>query len=1030
MCVGRPTVLLGLTVLSFALDKSSLHAATAPCHSGELFEVLPFERGWQPNAVTSIVQSHDGYLWVGTYHGLVRFDGVTYTVFDTGNAPNLGDGRITSLYESPEQVLWIGHETGRLTRRANRDFQSVDLGSNWAGGAIEAITSDEQGDVWLLNDTGLLYRVRDGKTAEVPGGASSLRKATLARARDGKIWMSSNGQLATLEQGTVAPVRFPVEGPSNFYERVFTADDGGVWILGNGRLRKWREDRWEAQVEGFPRTPAAVDVVVETRSGLLAGTMRDGLYLLRFGCEPLHFSRTNGLSHDWVRALFVDQEDNCWIGTGVGLDSLRPRKVRMVAPADGWQGCVVRSFSVHSDGTAWVGTEGAGLYRYDGRQWTVYGPAAGLLSVFVWSVLETRQQELFVGTWGGGLFRRNGERFESSGELSKITAPVTALYQGRGGELWIGTQEGLHRYEAGRLVWFAGKDKLSLPDVRTITESADGTLWFGMAGGGLGSLREGALKQFRKSDGLGSDLISCLAADPDGTLWIGTTDNGLSRLAKGKFSSITPEQGLPGKLISHIVDDGAGRLWLGSQDGILRVNKAELQRCADGQLDAVHCLSYGATEGLTTQTCSDGFLPGACKTKDGRLWFPTVKGLAVVDLANVTTNAVPPPVVIEELLLDGTKTNNWLRALPVSASAASPGPGSPGAVRAGSGIAKPLRIPPGYRRFEFHYTALSFIAPDKVRFRRKLEGLQNDWVDVGGKRSVEYPFLPPGNYTFKVIACNNDEIWNETGASVAFTVLPHFWQTIVFQGSSMAAGVGTVAVGILWTVRRRHRRKLEYLERQNALERERARIARDIHDDLGASLTRISMLSETVRGELQSIPAAAGEVEQIHSTAREITRAMDEIVWAVNPKYDTLDSLAAYLSRFAQQYLGAAGIRCRLKVPVQLPTLALSAEVRHNVFLAFKETLNNVVKHAQASQVLVSLELRPTEFVLIVVDDGRGFELNPRPAAASATADGLRCAGGNGLLNIEKRMEEIHGRCVWDTAPGQGTRTTFTVALR
>jgi len=235
------------------------------------------------------------------------------------------------------------------------------------------------------------------------------------------------------------------------------------------------------------------------------------------------------------------------------------------------------------------------------------------------------------------------------------------------------------------------------------------------------------------------------------------------------------------------------------------------------------------------------------------------------------------------------------------------------------------------------------------------------------------------------------------------------------------------------TQRRRAEEEIRRLNaelEQRALERERARIARDIHDDLGASLTRISMLSESVRSEIEKLPEAAGEIDQIHSTAREITRAMDEIVWAVNPKYDTLDSLAAYLSRFAQQYLGAANIRCRLKMPVQLPPLALSAEIRHNVFLAFKETLNNVVKHAQASQVFVSLELRPAEFVLVVVDDGRGFEWHPDRITPATTGDGLRCAAGNGLVNMHKRMEEIHGRCDWDTAPGHGTRTTFTVGLK
>ena len=248
------------------------------------------------------------------------------------------------------------------------------------------------------------------------------------------------------------------------------------------------------------------------------------------------------------------------------------------------------------------------------------------------------------------------------------------------------------------------------------------------------------------------------------------------------------------------------------------------------------------------------------------------------------------------------------------------------------------------------------------------------------------------------------------------------------------AGKAVRMAGVSLDVTQRRRaeeeiRRLNAELEQRALERERARIARDIHDDLGASLTRISMLSQSVRSEVKGLTQAANDTDQIHSTAREITRAMDEIVWAVNPKYDTLDSLAAYIGRFAQQYLGAAALRCRLKIPVELPPLALSAEVRHNVFLAFKEALNNVVKHAQATEVFISLELRPTEFVLVVDDNGRGFQRNAQNLV-TARGDSLRSVSGHGLPNMERRLEEIGGSCVWGTPPGGGTRIAFTVLIK
>ncbi len=953
---------------------------------------------WEKGTVPALLQSREGYLWLGTYHGLVRFDGVRSQVFNAVNAPGLTNGVVTSLYEDSGGVLWIGHETGNLTRFKDGVFQAIKLGRFWPRGAIEAISSDEEGNLWLLNDSGRLYRVRDERLVESPGGgATASRKAMLARSPGGRLWVVSNGSVAALERGALAPCRFTEQdGTPGFYERVLPARDGSLWVLGNGRLRKWRAGRWVAECPGCPREPGQVTTLLEMRSGgLLAGTLKAGLYLFPPNSQPLHLSRTDGLSHDWVRCLCEDSEGDLWLGTGAGFDGLRARPVAVLNAPDAMQGCAVLSFALDPDGGAWIGTEGAGLYSWQGGQWRSFCETNGLPNAFVWSVLESRAGALYVGTWGGGLLVKRGDRFDSPGELARLTAPVVSLYEDRRGALWIGTIAGLYRFQDGKLTSPAGKDKLLVPDVRAIAEAADGTLWFGMSGGGLGSVKEGVLRQLRKQDGLGSDFVSCLYPEPDGTLWYGTRDRGLGRLKEGRFAILGPEQGIPGRSISHIVDDGAGNLWMGSERGILRASKLDLCRCADGAVKSIHCLSYGKAEGLASPMCSGGFQPGACRGPDGRLWFPTAKGLAIVDPAEVTTNRVAPPVKIEELRV-GARTI-W----------AGQGPG-----RGGGGW--PI-IPAGGQRFEFHYTGLSFAAPDKVCFQYKLEGLDADWVDAETRRVVEYSYLPPGKYRFRVTACNNNGVWNEEGASLAFTVLPHWWQTWWFDLLAAGGGAGAVGAGVLGAARRRLRRRMQQLERQRALERERTRIARDIHDDLGASLTRITLMSQSVCGELTALPEAAAEVQAICTTAREVTRALDEIVWAVNPRHDTLDSLATYLGRFAQQFLSAAGIRCRLDVPVHLPPWALSAEVRHTVFLAFKEALHNAVKHARATEVRISFDLLEHGFALWVVDNGCGFDWN------------LVQARGNGLLNMRKRLEEVGGSCQWTTAPSEGTRVRLSV---
>ena len=374
-----------------------------------------------------------------------------------------------------------------------------------------------------------------------------------------------------------------------------------------------------------------------------------------------------------------------------------------------------------------------------------------------------------------------------------------------------------------------------------------------------------------------------------------------------------------------------------------------------------------------------------------------------VDPAGVEINPLPPPVRIEKMRVDDK-------------------PFADGAA------AEPLQIPPGRHRIEFEYTALSFVAPEKVRFKCRLNNLETEWVDAGAKRVVTYNYVPPGNYTFQVIACNNDGVWNEKGASLSMAVLPFFWQTLWFRTVAGITIITACSAAAWLATRRRMRRKLESLEWQRAVEHERARIAHDIHDDLGVQLTRISMLSETVQNKLDQPEKAAAGLSQIYKTAHELTRAMDEIVWAVNPRHDTLEGLSSYLEKFAQDLLAVAGIRCRLDMPSEFPPWRLTANVRHNVFLAFKETLHNVVKHSAASEASIRLTTGIHSFELVVKDNGCGFSTDASRVSPPDNTTGL--SSGNGLENMKRRMEEIAARCQIQSAPGQGTKVTFTVPLK
>jgi signal transduction histidine kinase/ligand-binding sensor domain-containing protein len=1005
------TAELLVLLLSLSICHSLFSAEPAGTNSDYSFDIWETENGLPQNSVTSIIQTHDGYLWLGTYNGLVRFDGVRFAVFDTSNTPGLIGRRITSLYEDAQSTLWIGHETGDLSKYSNGVFSHVSLGTNWPGGPITGIQTDKDGAIWLLSDSTWLLCLKGQKGFrcshhEEPGDTLP----SFAREKDGKLWVVCGSLFNGLEKREVTPCDVVGPNGTNNFQLGCGARDGGLWLINNGKLLKRTPDG-VVKDPGYAIIDTSVTTMLEARTGeLLIGTLKEGIFLILPDGTRKHLSRQNGLSANWIRALCEDAEGNLWVGTGGGgLCAFRRRKVEMIKAPDEWQGRAVLSTTPGFDGSLWVGTEGAGFYHLQDGKLTRFDQEAGLPNSFVWSLLEDRQHQLMVGTWGGGLRIRDENGFRTLPGLEDTSRPMLALFQDREGMLWIGTRSGLARYNKGQCTWFTRQEGLAVPDVRAITEDSNGAIWFGMSGGGLGKIQDDKITQYRKPDGLASDFIWSLRYETDGTLWIGTFGGGLCRLKQGKFVTVSTREGLPNNVICHIADDGHGNYWMSSYGGIFRVNRDELNKCADGAQKVVHCISYGRADGLSTLECSGGFQPAGCRTSDGRLWFPTSKGLAVLDPEDVRINPRPPPIVIEEVTVDGDTIPSF--------------PGTGQATRHG------LTIPPGKQRFEFRYTGLSFVAPEKVRFKYRLKGLESEWVDAN-RRFATYSYLKPGDYTFEVTACNNDGIWNDTGASLALTVLPQFWQTWWFTAGSVMAGMCAVAGGARYATRRRLRQRMEKLERQRALEKERTRIAKDIHDDLGASLTRITMLSQSGRSDSDDPHPATPDLEQIYRTARELTKAMDEIVWAVSPQHDTLDSLVSYLGKFAQDFLSVAGIRCRLDVPIQLPHWPLTAEVRHNLFLAFKEALNNVLKHAAATELRVSLTLVDHAFHLLVADNGKGFDPQAPHSASRSLGAQDRISGGNGLVNMCKRLEEIGGLCEIDSADGEGTRIKFTVYLK
>jgi signal transduction histidine kinase/streptogramin lyase len=580
------------------------------------------------------------------------------------------------------------------------------------------------------------------------------------------------------------------------------------------------------------------------------------------------------------------------------------------------------------------------------------------------------------------------------------------LFEDSHGAVWIGQRNTrtLARVQSNRVETITLPQSLPQVDVRAMAEDAAGTLWFGTDGTGLLRWQGGQFTRYTRANGLGSDFVWALRPEPDGALWIGTYGGGLTRLKDGRAVTCTTRHGLVDDVICHIADDGQGQYWFSSNQGIFRVSKAELNQFAEGRQGRIHCVAYGKSDGLPTMECEGGCQPAGCRSGDGRLWFPTIRGLVVVDPGEASANPPAPPVHIERIVVDGkiVEAGHWQR------HSETRNPKSE--IR--------MEIDPGARRLEFHYTGLNFSSPDKLRFRHKLEGVDAEWVDTGGQREASYHQLAHGAYTFRVQACNREGVWNQAGDHITFTVLPYFWQTGWFAALSLLSFGGTVGWAVRHVLRRRHQRQLQIVQQLHAVERERTRIARDIHDDLGGSLTEIGYLGALAVRDSQSLPEAREQIGRIVDRTRELARRLDETVWAVNPKNDSISHLATYVCHFAREFLEPTGVRCRLDVAPELPEATLRAEVRHSVFLVVKEALNNAVKHSAATELKLCLAASDGAMTIEIADNGRGF-------AAETQSE-----TGNGLRNMAERMAEAGGEFQLRSVPGQGTTVCLRLPLR
>jgi signal transduction histidine kinase/ligand-binding sensor domain-containing protein len=975
-------------------------------HNWDIADGLPSAR------VSALARTDDGYTWLATPKGLTRFDGVRF--FNLTNAQGLTGVAVRSLLTRRDGSLWIGSESGTLHRRSGDRFSEVDIGTALGGTPVLTLAEDAGGALWIGTDGAGLFSLKDGITAGFTPANSKLpglRVSQLTLDSTGHLWFLANGSLCRIENGAIQP-----PGGSAVLQSpalaITPSRDGGLWVATEGlhyggtRIFHLIEGKKTELPEPYPWPENSVRsrtlAITEDGSGRLwCATSGGGIFYRSKEGLWCKLDTHMPLSHAEGLCFMLDESDTLWLGTRTsGLHHLRPHPpITLLHLPSEYDQNIIQSVCVRRDGTIWAGTDTAGLFRWTNGEATRIEIDQGSYDPRVNTVVEDSRGNLWVGTMGG-LFKWDGQKLVRASSHSAIRrcGATDVLDDGATG-IWVATLQGVvHLDENKPSLYFGKENGLPWGLIRTLALDLDDRLLVVISGVGvyrqngdrfepLSVPQVGSQPQHEWNAGPSAHVRALLCA-ADGSLWAGTHGFGLWRLRPDGADQWTVEKGgMPSNYLFGIQDDKQGNFWLGSESGILGIPKDLFGRKTGSDGVSLGTWQLTLADGLASNICSAMGRAGAARSPDGSmLWFTNGTALAGFAPANLARNSLTRRPVIEEVLVDG---------LPVPNSSV------------------PFHVKSGARTFELHYTSPNLESPERQRFRYQLKGIDRDWVDAENRRVAFYNRLDPGVYEFRVKAGRNDDTWLEAAAPLRFEVTPRFYERPAVKtaaGFFLLVSVG----GAAWTIERsRSRRRLERMTLLRAMDLERQRIARDIHDDLGSGLTEIILLSDTLREEVEADPAASKSARAISNSARNLTRAMDEVVWAVNPGNDTLESFLNYINDFAQEFLTNSGVRYRWAAPAEVPDLSLSSETRHSLYLACKEALNNATRHAAASEVHIRLDIDPPGFSISIEDNGKGFE------------PGTTRKGGRGLGNMHQRLLDIGGRCEIQSNPGGGTKVIF-----
>lgn len=726
-----------------------------------IHKIYSSEDGLPHNSARALVQTPDGYLWIGTQDGLVRFDGANFLVFDKDNTSAFKHNDITALIETHDSTLWIGTYNGLVSYREGK-FTAHPTNAGREHEIVRALASDREGNIWVGTMNAGVQKFIHG-TYEFIGAAQGLKNSSvhaIAVDKKDRIWIGTDGGVDVYDRGRWSYYRTQNGLPDESIHNFCIGSDSTVWIATSKGIAGWKNNVFRTYSKAQGLSDDNIRYIYEDRShNLWLGTGNSGISQFTDGGFSTYKS-SDGLSGNLVVSVLEDMEGSIWVGTYKdGLNQFWKGKFKNLTEQDGVPPRTARAMITAHDGSVWIGTEGGGVLRYNGKTFLpILENELG--SDYIRSLFEDSHKSFWIGLREGLAHYQNGTTRIYTMKDGLTQNFIRVIAEDHQGSIWVGTYNGgVHKFENGRFINYYDKG-MPAHLIRSILVDSEGALWIG-SNEGLLYWQRGSVKIYTHKDGLPVDPIFDMMEDSSHTLWMGSYGGGLVRMKDGKITRYTYAQGLSNDIVLKILEDDLGNLWLSSMQGISSVSKKMLEDFADGKIDRIQCSVYDASDGMIVGECSG---PAGCKTPDGKLWFPTPKGIVVVDPQHMQKNNLAPPVTIEKVVIDRIEYSAFEFA----------------------------NIPPGEGEVEFFYGAMSFIAPRKVHFQYRLEGYDKEWVTAGSRRAAFYTNLAPGNYNFRIKARNSDGIWNEAGTNFSFELMPHFYQSYWFAFAVLIVLAGTI----------------------------------------------------------------------------------------------------------------------------------------------------------------------------------------------------------------------------------------------